>query len=399
MKIIILILLVVFTPIFTIDYDLVNGEDKIIFSLNSTENYSFYINAVKYQIVMISLTMSYMETNPLTYSYIYEYSNRLSSNYLKNTSQYIITTKKNNELTSSFLYSVKNNATKYIALQFTPNNNIDYIIININAEGIYFLSSGVAKNITNLKSGLPYYFFLPSTYFHTDFINLTMSYMTIDPFINLNIYEYSSRQYLNYIEISKKKFKVTTIKNNELISSFKYEICKYLTKYIALQFTPKYNISYIVVNISAEGVHFLSNGVTQNITNLKPGMFYFFFLKASYLQTASISLAMNYMSTKPFEYSYIYEYSRTSSSIHFGPSSLYITTTKKENELTSSFRHLIKYYDIQYFILNLTPNKNMNYIVININVEGGAYDLSNDISKNITNLKLEIPYYIFIPAN
>ena len=189
--------------------------------------------------------------------------------------------KNNNELTSSFTYSVNNYNTTYIALQFTPNYNINYIVVNINAEGVYDLSNGLPKNITNLKSGIPYYFFLPSIYLQTASINLNISYMSSTPFIFSNIYELSSRYTSTYLRIIARYLSITT-KNNELTSSFTYSVNNYNTTYIAIKFTPNYNINYIVVNINAEGVYDLSNGLPKNITNLKSGIPYYFFLPSIY---------------------------------------------------------------------------------------------------------------------
>ena len=67
-----------------------------------------------------------MSSKPFTFSYIYEYSTRYNSTYLKNSVKSLSITTKNNELISSFTYSVNNVNTKYIALQFTPNYNIIY---------------------------------------------------------------------------------------------------------------------------------------------------------------------------------------------------------------------------------------------------------------------------------
>ena len=183
----ILIILILFLPILTIDYDLVSGEEKTIKSLNSSETYSLYINALQYQSLNISLIMSDMSTLPFTFLYIKEYSNRASSSFLKS----ISISNNNNELTSYFTYLVNNYYTQFIALQFTPNYNIDYIAVNINVEGgAYDLLNGIAKNITNLKSGIPYYFFISTFQFQTNSINLTMSYMNKEPFSYSYIYEY-----------------------------------------------------------------------------------------------------------------------------------------------------------------------------------------------------------------
>ena len=75
-----------------------------------------------------------MSSEPFTYLYIYEYSSRSPSSYIKNRSQSFSTTIKNNELTSSFTYLVNYYNTKYIALNFTPNYNLNYIIAKIDVK-------------------------------------------------------------------------------------------------------------------------------------------------------------------------------------------------------------------------------------------------------------------------
>ena len=151
----IIIILILSLPILAIDYDLVSGEEKTIKSLNSSDNYFLYINAIQYQSLYISLIMGDMSTLPFTYLYIKEYSNRESSSFLKLIYKSISISNYNNELTSYYRYLVNNYYTQFIALQFTPNYNIDYIVVNINVEGgAYDLLNGIAKNITNLKSGI-----------------------------------------------------------------------------------------------------------------------------------------------------------------------------------------------------------------------------------------------------
>ena len=151
-----------------------------------------------------------MSFKPFTYSYIYEYESRYSSSSLTNSSQSLSTKTKNNELASSFTYSVKDCNTNYIALKITPNYNINYIVVKISAEGGAFdLSNGLSKNITNLKSGISYYFFLPSTQRETALINLNMSYMTTRPFTYSYIYEYSTRCISTYLRKTSKSLSTT----------------------------------------------------------------------------------------------------------------------------------------------------------------------------------------------
>ena len=389
-------ILILFMPILTINYDLVNGEKKIINSLNSSEIYYFYINAVQYQELNVSLTMSYMSNKPFTYTYIYECSNSSSSSCLQNTSQYITTTTNNNQLISSFTYSVNYSDTQYIALKFTSNYNISKFTIKIDSEFIYDLSNGVDKNITNLKSGISYYFFLPSTQLQTDIINLTMNYMSIEPFSYLYIYEYESRSSSNYINIKNQNLTMLK-KNNELSSSFTYLVSSYTTKYIALKLTPIYNISYIVVNINAEGVYNLTNGVDNNVTNLKSRITYYFFLPSTKYQISFINLTMNYMSSNPFYYFDIYEYSNKSALI-WQRKDYNSITTSSNNKWLSTFTYLVKDDDTKYIVLKFTFESNINYIIANF--DSYKYELLNDGDKKIiSNLKSGNKYYILIEMN
>ena len=377
-------------------YDLSNGEDKNITNLKSGIPYYFFLPSIYLQTASINLNMNFTNTKPFTYLYIYEYGSRYSSTYIKNTSQPLSTITKNNELSSSFTYSVNNDQTKYIALQFTPNYNINYIVIKINLEGVYDLSNGKDKNIQNLKAGIPYYFFLPSIYLQTAFINLNISYMSNEPFTYIYIYEYKTRNSPSYLKRSSQSLS-TTIKNKELTSSFTYSSNNVDTKYIALQFTPNYNINYIVVKISVEGVYEFFNVEEKNITNLKSGIPYFFFLSINQFQSAFINLNMNYMNTKPFTSSEIYEYSSRYSSTYLKYTSMPLSTTKKNSELTSSFIYSVNNDETEYIALKFTPNYNINYIVVNIKVDG-VYNFFNNDVKTITNLQTGISYYFFFPS-
>ena len=342
----IITILILFISISTISYDLVIGE-KNIYSLNSNETYYFFINAVQYQTININLTMNYMSTKPFIFSYIYELSNRSSSNYLKLKDEPNSMLVKNNQLILSFTYLVNQSDTHYIALQLTPNYNINYTVIYINVEGgAYDLSNRVAENITDLKSGIPYYFFLPSTQFDTNLIYLTMDSISIKPFKYLYIYENINRTSSNYLESTKVPFLTSDKNNNELTSLYDYLIHNCETHYIVLQFIPNYNINFIIVKINVEGgLNSLSFTNDKNITDLKSGIPYFFFIKSYQYETIIINLISNYNSTEPFTYSYIYEYNNRLFSNYLKSylrnSIQSLTTIKKNNQITSSLSYLV----------------------------------------------------------
>ena len=330
-------ILILFIPIITISYDLVNGVEKKIYSLNYSETYSFYLNTFQYQNLSISLNMSYMNTKPFTYSHIYEYESRYSSSSLTSSSQSLSTTTKNNELTSSFTYLVKKYNTKYIALKITPNYNINYIVVIISAEGGAFdLSNGLSKNITNLKSGISYYFFIPSTQLLTALITLNMNYMNTKPFTYSYIYEYESRYNSSYSSSSNKSLSITT-KNNELTSSLIYSINYFSTKYIALKFTPNYNINYIIAKYDIKNYKYeLSYNGEQTIYNLTSQNKYYLFFKINYYCKIKVTLTMKYYNNSIFYLCY-YERNNNYNNFDYGSACGNYTVDYKNSQSIIAF--------------------------------------------------------------
>ena len=204
-----------------------------------------------------------MNTTPFTYSYIYEYSTRYSSNYLKNSSQNLTTTTKNNEIILSFTYLVNNNNnSKSIALKFTPNYNINYIIAKMNLKNCkYELSyNGEKQTIYNLISQNKYYLFIKVNTKSKIKVTLTMNNYYYNPISYLYIYE------LNYYNIDldsyyNKVYKDVTIdnKNGESIISFTYTISQSNIEYVVLEITPNNDIIYMKSEF--EYVSYLSTGM------------------------------------------------------------------------------------------------------------------------------------------
>ena len=385
-------ILILFIPILSINYDLVNGVQKKIYSLNSSETYSFYFDTFQYQNLSISLNMSYMSPKPFTYSYIYEYESRYSSSSLINSSQSFSTTTKNNELTSSFTYSVKNVNTKYIALKITPNYNINYIVVSINAEGVYDLSNGLPKNVTTLKSGIPYYFFLPSSYLQTAFINLNISYMSSKPFTYSYIYEYSTKYSSTYLTYNS-QYLSTTTKNNELTSSFTYSVKNVNTKYIALKFTPNYNINYIVAKFDIKNYKYeLSyNGAKQTIYNLNSQNKYYLFIKMNNKSKIKVTLTMDYSYYNSLSFLYIYELIDYINGLDSYYNKVYkdVTIDNKDSQSIISFTYTTSHSNIEYVVLEITPNNDITYLK-------SEFEYVSSLSTGIIVLIVFICLFVFI---
>ena len=380
-------------------YDLSTGIPKNITYLTSGIQYFFSIPSTQFQTNCINLTMNYMELKPIKSFIIYEMKNRIS--YItKTTIQYPSFSSINNQLISSFAYFVNNSTTEFIYFKIIPNNDINYFVIQTNVEGGgYELTKGFPKNITNLKFGIPYYFYIPSIRFQTDNITLAMNYIDTKPFSRINIYEYEEISYLKYTKNISQIF-TTSNNDNQLILLSNYLINSSSTKYLGLEIIPNYNISYLVAQIDVEGnIYYLSNGNPKNITNLKAGIPYYFNIESTKFQTDCINLITNFMDRIPLTNLYIYELLSQSSSNYINNISQTITTSNINNQLIGFSNYLVNNYNTKYIVVKIIPNYNIDNLIIQIDVEGGTYDLSNGVPKKFTNLKSGIIYYFFIPSS
>ena len=397
MKIIpILIIFFLIKSNLSINYDLINNKEENILSLKSDEIYTFYIEANDSQIANISLVMNYMNTIPFNYLNIHEYSSRSSRSALKTTSKHLIASSKNNQLLSTFTYAVNNSATKYIALSLEPTYNISSLTVKVGVEeNTYDLSEGVSKTLTNLKNKTPYYFYISSTQYKTNCISIDMSYEYF-PFTNFSIFEYSERSSLIHL-------KNTTILSDSYIKDKKflydYTVKFKDTKYIALKIVPDNNINIFIIKIDIKGdIYDLSNGIPKNITNLFSGIQYFFSIPSSQFQTNCINLTTNYMESIHFSNFYIYEINNSISSTYIKKKTLFPSFSFNNNQLILSFIYFVSNNSTKFIHFKIIPNYNINYLIIQTNVEGGGYELTNSFPKTITNLKFGIPYYFYIPS-
>ena len=113
-------------------------------------------------------------------------------------------------------YSISSYSTKYFCLEIIPKYNISYLVAQIDVDSVtYDLSNDVPKNLTNLKAGIPYYFYIQSTQFQIDFINLIMNFMDRIPLTNLYIYEILNKSSLIYIKNISQTITTSNI-NNQL---------------------------------------------------------------------------------------------------------------------------------------------------------------------------------------
>ena len=103
------------------------------------------------------------------------------------------------------------------------------------------------------------------------------------------------------------------------------------------------------------------------------------------------------MNENPFKYLNIYEYADNSYAYEEKENKT-ISFSKKENKLISSFSYIVKSTNrkIKYIYINIKPLFDIQSFKIKNDIIGGLFELSNKVSKNITNLKIGGPYYFLI---
>lgn len=399
-----IILLSLFSLIMNIEYDLYSGYIKRITRLEANIEYYLYIKATQFQTANISFSSYLMSSPPFSNLTLYEYSSRNTdySSFNKKYNHSIIFNENNGEMILNFTYTVSSIFTNYIALKLIPSSNLDYIFVRINIMGSsYELFNNEIKSIYNLISGEPYFFLIKATKDQTANVNLSIYNEKTNPFSYLIFYEFKDKNIASFniyenISISSK------IEGNELITSCSFSVSSDETNYIGIKLTPNYNIESISTKIIVGGCGYdLNKDVSNIINNLISGNTYYFFLEVLQYQNLNINLTMNNMTTKPFKFLEIYEFTnRTSSyskSLNYKKEDIIINS--KNDELISSFSYTVASYFTNYLVLKIIPLYNIDYFNAKFDAEGATYDFHTGEPKNITNLKNGVFYYFFIECH
>ena len=138
--------------VLNIDYELTNGIEKTFSNLVSSQTYNFYIPITQMQKAFITLTFNNLNSLPFSNPYIYEYSSRTSSSYIRRSTAYFSTSTKNGQLIAKEDYLANKYSVSYMALVITPTSNINNMAIKFDiAGGAYEMSEGQYKNIYNFN--------------------------------------------------------------------------------------------------------------------------------------------------------------------------------------------------------------------------------------------------------
>ena len=334
----IILIIVLFNSISNKTYELIDGIEEKINNLTSKEIYFFHCYTLPLYSKIANISFIINSTKvPFSHLYIYEYSTSKTS--LSRKYQSITTSKINNEFISSFLYFITNFNIHHISLEIVPSYDIDYIKFLITPiQNRFDLSNGVEKKIMNLKSGFLYYFYISCHLFQSASISLSMNSSKSWPVDYLYIYEYSNSRLPECI-------KSTSLYLSSYTNAYlNYQVSDNNTKDIALKIKPKNDFNDITVKIDVDDIVFdISNGVETNVTNLKSGNQYYFFIPSTIFQNATLLLTMNSTNIDINDYMYVYEY-RNRSKLDY----IIKTTYKLSSSSVISLSYLVKNYYTEY---------------------------------------------------
>ena len=401
MKINLLISLLFLGAIFSkIEYDLNDGIEKEITNIDRNSKYSFYIKASYPNSARITVKNSNTYYSSSISIYFYEYANRNSSSYHKYDHALVYNRISNNNYAYYCSFSIKSSSTNYVEFNFSPDYNDKYIIVRIDIGKEYDLYNNKSLYIYNLNPNTTHYLYLDL--YEAKKVNISFkitNYLAQEPFSNINIHEYETRNFSVSRIISSKEISFS-LNNTQLIATFSYELkSSNFIKYLALELKPSIKINNIIVKYEYPiYITLLNNNISRTIDNLISNEIYLFYISATQCSKVNISINNNYTDYNSFENIIIYEYEQKNDSI-----SSYISRNiknlykEKDSHLIAKISVKVNSSRTNYLAFSIKPKKDINYrTLVNIDVSGRSYELKNKTSKSISNLKPENDYHFFI---
>ena len=308
----IIIFLFIIDSILSEEYELYDGIAKNFTGFKELKEYAFFIKVTQSKIINLSLYLksSIMDFNSDFFRcYMTEYTDRYSTSYNKR--KYINYESKriNNEKVSIISYKVLSSSTNYVFFQFEPFIDIYYIFARFDIiDEMYDLYNGISKTISYLEANKTFYFYEEIFQGQKADFNITMNYMSLLPFSNIDIYEYEGKD-MPFSKNIRMPISFTS-KDNKLSSTFSYIVSSNSIKYISLKIRTSYDINYMNIKFEIPIVIVdLDNSISKTVNDLIFGKKYLFFIYATLYSKVKISFNTNKTtSNKPFSSAYIYEY-------------------------------------------------------------------------------------------
>ena len=246
-----------FLNIKCLEFNLTNGISKYCYDILEVGNtYSFYVQVKQFQNATFQIYKQ-IEDLGIEYISVSEYSSRNNKkpDAEQNLTVYLNCVKNDNSYAmSSYIVSLPN--TNYIAFKVIPKRQLNYFYARVDViNGLFDLTSGEAKKISNVFPGDTYIFYIRAYEQQNINITLTTDYINDNPFNTVMIYQY---EYKNETIHETTKATLQPIykknSNNQLISFYSYLTSSddryefYQTNYLALKVDTT-NISYFIVKI------------------------------------------------------------------------------------------------------------------------------------------------------
>ena len=377
-------------------YLLNKGDNKIFRNIIFGYDLYFWIKISQLQKLKINLKFNYSNKNPINYIDIFEYgSNNIFYTFYKHENKPVIIERNGSDLLTYLPYITEYSSTNYILLKIHPEENIDYLEIYTTIDDIvHHLINSIPKNLTNIKSDNQYFFFIEATIYNKLFIQLNSKNDTKKLFNYISINEHEKENNLTYIKSTNQTIGKIKI-GNEFIINLSYTPENPLTKYISLVLNTNYNINYLSVKIDVWGGYYEFKGV-KNISKIISGSVYYIQIKISIFQKVTMKLIMADMNINPFIYADIYEKEKQYDNKHIRYYNQIISNERKLGQLIEYFTYSIDEFTTNYILIELKPNINIKYILIQYEIANNYYELSNGENKTINALKINVPYYLNI---
>jgi hypothetical protein len=326
------------------EFDLTNEYSKRIEQLEEGINCNLYISAIKYQKFQISLIINNINKRPFPYLYIYEKTSK-TNNYIDKSIFYPIKTKiENNKLNITFSYTTSAINSGYVTIKFTPIYNISYINVEINGHKnaltpyyIYNLHDNYTQTYYNLTKDIKYYFILAADFLMTAKIKIDMSLSNYLTNNDITVQEISNKN--NIFDFNGgKTYALKGSIINDVIYNFNpldYMLTYPSSKYLLLNFIPKYNISNFSIRVELRGkIYNLSKSYSSTSLNIYYVGPYYFILKSN---EEYKSVNVSFKTNKFIDYLEYDELADKFSSVKFGKKVSLINKKSGYNEFISSF--------------------------------------------------------------
>ena len=204
----------------------------------------------------------------------------------------------------------------------------------------YNLTSGVPKNLINIKEYTQLSFYIRATVSQQAITTITVN-NDVSPFTLITTSSYkslnsNSMNTINRIIFFKKK-------GDQLVTNDVYTVSYNDTNYIGIHFTTNKNISYLSITTTVGGKSYdLSAGLTKSVKNLQPSCPYTFKIPVKEGQRKiNVTFAIINDTTKPFDYAYVYEYHTEKGRSSTRVLHQIANASPKKNNLILSFYHII----------------------------------------------------------